>query len=194
MKTLDEIKNSGKVIITEKDDEGFSGMYYGFNLSATLVCTWGAGWEHVSISPTRKSYTPSWDDMCRLKEVFFKDDEAVIQIHPPKSEYINNMPNCLHLWRCTYKDMVLPPAILVGVKKGQTSAEVEQAINAAYAEAEKPNTGYWVKISPAGIYECSECGKNIITDDIDCYDYCHGCGRKMSLAKKYSDLVKAVNK
>lgn len=91
MKTFEEIKNSGKVIITEKDDEGFSGMYYGFNLSATLVCTWGAGWEHVSISPTRKSYTPSWDDMCRLKDVFFKDDEAVIQIHPPKSEYINNI-------------------------------------------------------------------------------------------------------
>jgi len=196
MKTFEEIKNSGKVIITEKDDEGFSGMYYGFNLSATLVCTWGAGWEHVSISPTRKSYTPSWDDMCRLKEVFFKDDEAVIQIHPPKSEYVNNMPNCLHLWRCTYKDMVLPPAILVGIKKGQTSAEVEQAVKAAYAEAESAtvntNTAYWVKISPEGIYECSECGQNVKTDDIDAYDYCHGCGRKMSLAKKYSDLVKAV--
>lgn len=200
MKTFEEIKNSGKVIITEKDDEGFCGMYYGFDLSATLVCTWGAGWEHVSISPTRKSYTPSWDDMCRLKEVFFKDDEAVIQIHPPKSEYVNNMPNCLHLWRCTYKDMVLPPAILVGVKKGQTSAEVEQAVKAAYAEAEGQSvnpeikTGYWVKISPEGIYQCSECGKTVKTDDIDAYMYCHGCGIKINLAKKYSDLVKAVNK
>lgn len=198
MKTFEEIKNSGKVIITEKDDEGFSGMYYGFNLSATLVCSRGAGWEHVSISPTRKSYTPSWDDMCRLKEVFFKDDEAVIQIHPPKSEYINNMPNCLHLWRCTYKDMVLPPAILVGIKKGQTSAEVEQAVKAAYAEAESAtintNTAYWVKISPEGIYECSECGQNVKTDDIDAYDYCYGCGRKMSLAKKYSELAKAIKK
>jgi DNA-directed RNA polymerase subunit RPC12/RpoP len=188
------------VIITEKDDEGFCGMYYGFNLSATLVCTWGAGWEHVSISPTRKSYTPSWDDMCRLKDVFFKDDEAVIQIHPPKSEYVNNMPNCLHLWRCTYKDMVLPPAILVGVKKGQTSAEVEQAVKAAYAEAEGQSvnpeikTGYWVKVSPEGSYQCSECGKTVKTDDIDAYMYCHGCGIKINLAKKYSDLVKAVNK
>lgn len=198
MKTLDEIQKSGRVIITEQNEDGFSGMYYAPGVSATLICSWGGGWEHVSISPTRKSYTPSWDDMCRLKEVFFKDDEAVIQIHPPKSEYVNNMPNCLHLWRCTYKDMVLPPAILVGIKKGQTSAEVEQAVKAAYAEAESAtintNTAYWVKISPEGIYECSECGQNVKTDDIDAYDYCYGCGRKMSLAKKYSDLVKAVNK
>lgn len=135
MKTVDEIKNSGKVIITDFDVDGFSGMYYSFNLSATLICSWGGGWEHVSISPTRKNYTPSWDDMCRLKDVFFKDDEAVIQIHPAKADYVNNMPNCLHLWRCTYKEMVLPPSVFVGVKKGQSMAEVEQEIKAAYAEA-----------------------------------------------------------
>jgi len=200
MKTFEEIKNSGKVIVTEKDDEGFSGMYYGFNLPATLICSWGAGWEHVSISPTRKSYTPSWDDMCRLKEVFFKDDEAVIQIHPPKSEYVNNMPNCLHLWRCTYKDMVLPPAILVGIKKGQTSAEVEQAVKAAYAEAEGQSvnpeikTGYWIKISPEGKYQCSECGNTVKTDDIAAYMYCHGCGIKISWAKRYAEIAKALDK
>ncbi len=34
----------------------------------------------------------------------------------------------------------------------------------------------------------------VVYDDIDAYDYCYGCGRKMSMAKKYSDLVKAVNK
>lgn len=35
----------------------------------------------------------------------------------------------------------------------------------------------WVKISPAGIYECSGCGQNVMTSDIDAYKYCHGCGR-----------------
>ena len=55
---------------------------------------------------------PTWEDMCRLKEIFFRDDEAVIQIHPQKSEYVNNMPNCLHLWK--YQgDMPLPPAWMV---------------------------------------------------------------------------------
>lgn len=39
--------------------------------------------------------------------------------------------------------------------------------------------GRWIKISPAGIYECSICGKNVMTSDIDAYDYCHGCGVDM---------------
>lgn len=39
--------------------------------------------------------------------------------------------------------------------------------------------GHWIKISPANIYECSECGKNVMTNDICAYDFCHGCGAKM---------------
>ena len=39
--------------------------------------------------------------------------------------------------------------------------------------------GKWIKISPAGIYECSKCGQNVMTSDIDCYKWCHGCGIKM---------------
>ena len=39
--------------------------------------------------------------------------------------------------------------------------------------------GHWVKISPANIYECSECGKNVMTNDICAYDFCHGCGADM---------------
>ena len=39
--------------------------------------------------------------------------------------------------------------------------------------------GHWVKISPAGIYECSECGKNVMTSDIEAYVWCHGCGARM---------------
>ena len=33
--------------------------------------------------------------------------------------------------------------------------------------------------SPAGIYECSVCGQNVMTQDIDVYMYCHGCGADM---------------
>ena len=39
--------------------------------------------------------------------------------------------------------------------------------------------GHWIKISPAGIYECSECGKNVMTSDIEVYERCHGCGAIM---------------
>ena len=43
--------------------------------------------------------------------------------------------------------------------------------------------GHWIKISPAGIYECSECGKNVMTSDIEAYEYCHGCGAIMDEKK-----------
>ena len=39
--------------------------------------------------------------------------------------------------------------------------------------------GKWIKISPAEIYECSVCGLNLMTGDIDVYSWCHGCGAKM---------------
>lgn len=43
----------------------------------------------------------------------------------------------------------------------------------------QPKRGRWIKISPANIYECSECGKNVMTNDICAYDFCHGCGADM---------------
>ena len=45
-------------------------------------------------------------------------------------------------------------------------------------EQARPN-GKWKRISPAGIYECTNCNQIIMTSDIDCYKYCHGCGVRM---------------
>ena len=59
----------------------------------------------------------------------------------------------------------------------------EQTYNAIFclpsADVAPVRHGYWIKISPAGIYECSECRKNVMTEDIDAYEWCHGCGAKM---------------
>jgi len=40
-----------------------------------------------------------WGEMSFVKEMFFLDEEAVMQLHPPRSQYVNQHPNCLHLWR-----------------------------------------------------------------------------------------------
>jgi hypothetical protein len=73
-------------------------------------------WEHVSISLVHR--TPTWDEMCWIKDLFWKEEECVVQYHPPKSEYVNCHPNTLHLWRPTRsKDkMPIPPSYLVGPK------------------------------------------------------------------------------
>ncbi len=135
MKTIEEIKASHRVIIGQPGADGFAGQISMPLWKGTVICSTGAGWEHVSVSPEKMRTMPSWDDMCMIKEIFWKDDESVIQIHPPKVQYVNNMPNCLHLWRCTYKDMVLPPSCLVGIRKGQSLDDLMREIKEAFEMA-----------------------------------------------------------
>lgn len=47
-------------------------------------------------------------------------------------------------------------------------------------KARQETQGVWLKISPAGIYECSKCHQHVMTNDITSYRFCHGCGLRMS--------------
>lgn len=87
------------------------------------------GWDHVSIS--KQKHPPSWNEMCWLKGLFFEDDETVMELHPPKGEWISNHDNCLHLWRPVDHTIPMPPPELVGVK-GVSSADM-----AKMSEAER---------------------------------------------------------
>ena len=82
---------------------------------ATLVWSFGGGWEHVSVCP-KNGTMPRWDDMCLIKDLFWDEEDCVIQYHPPKSEYVNNVPNCLHLWRPIGLTIPMPPSIFTGIK------------------------------------------------------------------------------
>lgn len=135
MKPVDEIVNNRRISNAVIGADGFSCDVRIIGYAASLIVSWGAGWEHASISPYN-NVIPTWDDMCLLKDLIWRDDEAVIQIHPAKAEYVNNMKNALHLWRCTYKEMVLPPSCLVGIRKGQTLEELNKEVKEAYAKAE----------------------------------------------------------
>lgn len=79
-------------------------------------------WRHVSVSfgPGSK-HCPSWELMCKIKDLFWEPSDAVIQIHPPNSEYINNHPHCLHLWQCLSEKQPLPPSIFVGLKESNVT-------------------------------------------------------------------------
>ena len=119
------------------DSEGCSGIF-------TLLAPTGAmlkviasggkyieteGWEHVSVSlPDR---CPNWPEMCFIKDLFWEEEETVIQLHPPRSTYISNHPYCLHLWRNTIDGHSLPPAILVGVKAEGELRDVKRAAEVA---------------------------------------------------------------
>lgn len=132
MRELNDILASKKIVLSRRSKDGFDGYITIRGWQGTVIASTGAGWEHVSVAPRKLKYTPTWDDMCALKELFFRDDEAVIQIHPPKDEYVNNMPNCLHLWRCYDKKMNLPPSFMVGLKKGQSYNDAMKEARAYY--------------------------------------------------------------
>ncbi len=79
-----------------------------------IIASDGMLWEHVSVSlPNR---CPTWEEMCVIKAMFWDDDDCVVQFHPPRSEYVNNHPYCLHLWRPVHEVVPMPPSIMVGLK------------------------------------------------------------------------------
>lgn len=71
-------------------------------------------WEHVSVSTRHRC--PYWKEMCFVKELFWDEEEMVMQLHPPKSQWINNHDFCLHLWRPLDGNIPAPPSIAVGYK------------------------------------------------------------------------------
>jgi hypothetical protein len=77
-----------------------------------IIASCGGGWEHVSISRTNRA--PNWPEMSHIKGLFFRDDETVMQLHVPKSDHVNDHPNCLHLWRPLTAEIPRPPKWMVG--------------------------------------------------------------------------------
>lgn len=82
-----------------------------------VYVSFSGGWEHVSIDGKKR--LPDWNEMCELKDMFFRDDECCVEYHPPKSEYVNNAPYCLHIWKPIEQysgKLPMPPSLFVGVK------------------------------------------------------------------------------
>lgn len=125
MKTIEQLKNTPNLLIRQTGfDGGIGEIYQAGKPFCSVIWSFGGGWEHVSIAPYKHSHTPTWDEMCRVKDMFFLDNEVVVQFHPAKSEYVNNVSNCLHLWRSTDKEMPTPPSIMIGIKYGQTGKQI----------------------------------------------------------------------
>lgn len=80
-----------------------------------IIATDGQGeqpiWEHVSVSLNNRC--PNWKELCLIKDLFWDDEDCVIQYHPPKSKYVNHYPNVLHLWRPVESEIPMPPLIYV---------------------------------------------------------------------------------
>ncbi len=109
-------KNESVVQIAGGEDGGAFHVYLGATsrgepYPARVIASNGGGWDHVSVS--YKSRTPTWDEMCRAREIFFDDEDCALQYHPPKSVYKNVHDHCLHLWRPQTGMVPMPPLEMV---------------------------------------------------------------------------------
>lgn len=79
----------------------------------------GDSWEHVSVTISSKKRKvercPTWDEMCFVKNVFWNEDECVVQYHPPKSQHVSMHHYCLHLWKKVGYEFPLPDSMMVGI-------------------------------------------------------------------------------
>lgn len=75
------------------------------------------GWEHVSVTVLGQKRTPTWEEMNFVKEMFWNPSETVIQLHPPRDQWVNQHDYCLHLWKPVGVEIPLPPTYMVGTEK-----------------------------------------------------------------------------
>lgn len=82
---------------------------------AFVIASDGGGWEHVSVHVVSegKERTPSWAEMCKIKDMFWDEMETVVQYHPKRSDYVNQHKHCLHLWKKIGEEIELPPVYMV---------------------------------------------------------------------------------
>lgn len=115
MKTLKQIQLNPKLKVIEHGFDGGCAYWQPTKNTrpAVIIFSWGRGWDHVSVSFSKRC--PTWEEMCQVKDMFFKDSEMAIQYHPAKEDYINCHPFCLHIWRPQGTEIQKPPSIMVGV-------------------------------------------------------------------------------
>jgi hypothetical protein len=117
MKEIGKLLNHHRLNILASSDDGLMAtlVHPLYKPGAMcIVASNGMGYDHVSVSFAKRC--PTWEEMCMVKDIFFDDVETVIQFHPKKSEYINNHPYCLHLWKKQGENYELPSSIMTGFR------------------------------------------------------------------------------
>jgi hypothetical protein len=105
------LPNPGDGIVYRDNDGQFAIPYHGVTLQ--VIASDGLGWDHVSVSLRHRC--PTWAEMEYIRELFFRDDETVMQLSVPRRDHISLHPYCLHLWRPNDgREIPRPSAELVG--------------------------------------------------------------------------------
>lgn len=114
MRTIDEIREQTGVCITGRIDyehDVYRGWVQWPGFKGTVIFGYHEGvngdMEHVSVSSYKEKQLPTWNDMAKLKKIFFREDEMAVEVHPAEDRYFHGvrrvggkpLENVLHLWR-----------------------------------------------------------------------------------------------
>lgn len=117
MKPIDHLINQLKLVRADILQCGSDPIYIG---GWGLICTLGKlriiaacsnGWDHISVS--LEDRVPTYEEMKRVKELFFLPDEWAMELHAPAKDHINVHPHVLHLWRPLCTPIPIPPREMV---------------------------------------------------------------------------------
>ena len=81
-----------------------------------VIASDGLGWDHVSVSYAHRC--PTWEEMTKIKDLFWNEDEAVFQFHPAKEHHRDYHKYCLHLWKPQDQEIPMPLPIMVAPEGG----------------------------------------------------------------------------
>lgn len=106
----------------EKGNNGFFRIPQSTMLSVVwynVIAEDAGDWEHVSVTKLIKGIaaTPSWDEMCMIKDLFWGGEDECYQFHPKKSDYVNLHDHVLHIWRPSPGSEELPKPPMNNRKK-----------------------------------------------------------------------------
>ena len=122
MRNIDEIKQTSGIVIKKEGKDGFGGTVFpieykngkvkivkDIDKALHFMFSWGCGFEHLSVSTPIQC--PTWEQMCKMKDIFWRDDEVCMQY-------------CLHIWRPINQEIPMPPSIMVGLRKGKETEDL----------------------------------------------------------------------
>ena len=111
LKTIEANLKARGAIYRETGEDGGRCIINYKGTPIRMQYSWGLDWEHVSISTEKRC--PTWNEMCFVKELFWKDDEWCVQYHPAKEDYVNLNPYCLHIFRPISVELPKPMKCMV---------------------------------------------------------------------------------
>lgn len=97
MKLVEIIDEKNEILFKQLEARGCkNNKAYNMDTGSKVLYSVENGKEHVSIS--HKKRYPTWDEVSYVRYKLMKPNSYVVQILPPREEYINLHENCFHLW------------------------------------------------------------------------------------------------